>query len=79
MIFYKNKDEKTVESDMMKPNLADFLIEKDWKELLETEFQKNYFIQLEKYLIGEYEKGVVRPPKELIFNAFNLTKFNEVI
>lgn len=53
-------------------------IENDWKEILEEEIQKDYFIELKKKLTEEYENFSVYPPKKEIFSAFSLTPYSEV-
>jgi uracil-DNA glycosylase len=58
---------------MINPQLHD-----SWKALLLEEFQKDYFIQLNNFLVEEKAKYVVYPPSDLIFSAFNFTPFDEV-
>jgi len=54
-------------------------IESSWKEVLDEEFQKPYFQQIKQFLVQEKKDGnAVYPPGPLIFNAFNLTSFDEV-
>ena len=53
-------------------------IEETWKNVLYDEFNSPYFEQLKQFLIDEKRHYVVFPPGGLIFNAFNLTPFNEV-
>jgi len=53
-------------------------IEETWKNVLYEEFNSPYFEQLKQFLIDEKRHYVVFPPGGLIFNAFNLTPFNEV-
>lgn len=53
-------------------------IEPSWKEYLQGEFEKPYFLQLTESVRREYSAGVCYPPGKLIFNAFNLCPFNEV-
>ncbi|MEI6221609.1 MAG: uracil-DNA glycosylase [bacterium] len=54
-------------------------IESSWKSALEDEFQKPYFSELAKFVVGEIESGqVVFPPASLIFNAFEKTPFDQV-
>ena len=40
--------------------------------------KEDYFKELEKKLIADYKNKQIFPPRELIFNAFNLTPFNKV-
>ena len=53
-------------------------INNDWKEILEEEFQKDYFVELKNILEKEYENYTVYPPKKDILNAFFLTPYSEV-
>lgn len=53
-------------------------IEKSWKEELSDEFEASYFHELKEFLVEEREKYKIYPPGSLIFNAFNLTPFNDV-
>ncbi len=53
-------------------------IEASWLEVLEHEFKAEYFAELKRFLISEKQKNQVYPPSSLIFNAFNLTPFNDV-
>lgn len=54
-------------------------IESSWKEVLDEEFQKPYFRQIKQFLVQEKKDGnSVYPHGSLIFNAFNLTPFDEV-
>ena len=47
--------------------------------MLASEFEQEYFKKLEETMATEYAAGKeIFPPKDLIFNAFNLTPFNKV-
>jgi len=48
----------------------DLNIEPTWKEFLQTEFEKEYFIKLTDFVENEYDSKQIYPPKRLIFNAF---------
>lgn len=50
----------------------------DWKEFFEIENKKEYMILLNAFLDEEYSVQTIYPPRELMFNAYNLTPFNEV-
>lgn len=50
----------------------------DWDIFLENEFKKDYYIKLKEFIDKEYETSTCFPPKELIFNAFNLTKPSDI-
>ena len=53
-------------------------IEPSWKLQLENEFNTPYFHALKSFLIEEKKKYTVFPPGHLIFNAYQLTPFDEV-
>ena len=53
-------------------------IEPSWKQQLSAEFEKPYFRQLTEQVRQEYQSGTCYPPGPLIFNAFNLTPFDQV-
>ena len=53
-------------------------IESTWKEHLQGEFEKPYFVQLTEKVRQEYKAGTCYPPGPLIFNAFNLCPFDQV-
>ncbi len=53
-------------------------IQESWKEVLEEEFDKPYFLKLKNFLMEEKKKQLVYPPGSQIFNAFNFTSFGEV-
>ncbi|MDQ3140900.1 MAG: uracil-DNA glycosylase [Bacteroidota bacterium] len=57
----------------------DVRIEGSWKKELDSEFQKDYFIQLISFLKKSKEQNkVIYPPGSLIFNAFDVTPFDQV-
>ncbi len=50
-----------------------------WRKHLESEFSKDYFVQLESFISSEIKKGkIVFPPEKEIFSALKLTPFNKV-
>lgn len=53
-------------------------IESSWKQVLQSEFEKEYFERLTQFVRNEYRQTVVYPPGSLIFNAFDLCPFNDV-
>lgn len=53
-------------------------IEKSWKEVLQTEFDKPYFENLVGFVKQEYSSHTIFPPAGQIFNAFNTCPFNHV-
>ncbi len=57
----------------------DVKIEQSWKEALQTEFDKDYFISLARTLHSEKRAGeLIYPPGPLIFRAFELTPVDRV-
>lgn len=62
----------------MQIKLENVKIEKSWKNELRDEFLSPYFLQIKENLINAKKNEVVFPPSELIFNAFDLTPFDEV-
>jgi uracil-DNA glycosylase len=53
-------------------------IEESWKEVLASEFSNSYFMELKEFLTEEKAKYTVYPQGSKIFNAFQLTPFNQV-
>jgi len=57
----------------------DVKIEQSWKNVLNTEFEKDYFKKLTDFVRGEYLSGkTIYPEPKNIFNAFNLCPFDKV-
>lgn len=50
----------------------------DWQKLLQQEFNKDYFLNLCKFLENEYAQQKIYPPKQDIFNGLKFTPFNDV-
>jgi len=53
-------------------------LQSDWAELLKNEFHEAYFLTLTDFLEDAYKNNIIYPEKSHIFNAFNLTPFEEV-
>ena len=53
-------------------------LEDSWKSRLKSEFKKDYFLSLAKFVNREYETKTIYPPKERMFEALNLTEFDKV-
>ena len=53
-------------------------IEESWRQHIGNEFEKQYFIDLIKFVRYEYATTTCYPPGKLIFNAFNLCPFDKV-
>lgn len=50
----------------------------DWKELLKTEIESEWFGDLQSFLDEEWQNETVYPPAEKIFDALSLTPLSEV-
>jgi uracil-DNA glycosylase len=53
-------------------------IDESWKKILSSEFQKEYFLQLKKFLLKEKANHIIYPPGNRIFAAYNYTPFDKV-
>ena len=53
-------------------------IEQSWKEVLQREFEQDYFCNLVAFVKQEYASGTVFPPGNEIFAAFDATPFVRV-
>jgi len=53
-------------------------IEESWHQVLQNEFEKEYFKKLTAFVKEEYATHQVFPPGNLIFNAFDKTPFAAV-
>src|SRR5690554_6990725 len=49
-----------------------------WKEFIASESSKEYYQQLKQIVDADYEKEVIYPPKEHIFNAFKYCPLDKV-
>lgn len=58
--------------------IEDYLEDSEWKDLLKEEFDKDYFKDINRILDDGYKQDIVRPSKDLVFRALNLTKINQV-
>ena len=59
-------------------NIKDYLKEASWKKVLETELNKDYINDLNKFLDDEYQNKTIFPPKENLFTALNTTSLDKV-
>ena len=50
----------------------------DWDKVLEGEFEKEYYLNLRKFLINEYKTQTVYPGMNDIFNALKFTPYEDV-
>ena len=68
---------------IVRPNgewqIQDYLTDPTWRSLLQFELEKKYFESINNHIRDGYKKNIVRPPKELVFNALNSTKLSMVI
>lgn len=54
-------------------------IDDSWKQVLQEEFEKEYFQSIKSFLVREIKNGKkIYPPGKLIFNAFDSTPFENV-
>ncbi len=53
-------------------------IERSWKVLLCSEFEKPYFKKLTEFVKSEYAENTIYPPEKDIFAAFDFCSFKEV-
>ncbi|MCA6074856.1 uracil-DNA glycosylase [Fulvivirga sedimenti] len=56
----------------------DVRIEPSWKEKLNGEFEKPYFLDLVKFVKEEYQQFTIYPPGPKIFNAFAQCPYDQV-
>ncbi|MFT3752075.1 MAG: uracil-DNA glycosylase [Paludibacter sp.] len=56
----------------------DVKIEPSWKAVLQSEFEKEYFVKLTEFVRNEYKTRLTFPPASLIFNAFDQCPFDQV-
>jgi uracil-DNA glycosylase len=54
------------------------MIGNDWDNVLEEEFEKEYFKEIMDFVEEEYKTKTIYPPKEEIFNAFKLCSPDKV-
>ena len=54
------------------------IFKNDWKNVLEEELRKDYYINMREFLIQEYKTQQIFPKAKDIFNAFHLTAYNDV-
>ncbi|MGO1712915.1 MAG: uracil-DNA glycosylase [Senegalia sp. (in: firmicutes)] len=54
------------------------ILENDWNNLLEDEFEKEYYLELRKFLINEYKTKTIYPNMHDIFNALHFTSYKDV-
>ncbi len=52
-------------------------IENDWDDVLQGEFEKEYYLKLRDFLTEEYKSQTIYPPKEDIFNALKYSAYSD--
>ena len=53
------------------------ILKNDWKEHLDKEFEKEYYLKLRQKLKEDYKTKMVYPPMEDIFNALHYTTYED--
>lgn len=53
-------------------------LDNSWDDILKGEFEKEYYLNLRKFLIDEYSHYTIYPSMYNIFNAFKYTPYEEV-
>ena len=53
-------------------------IHNDWWDVLKPEFEKEYYQDLRKFLVEEYENYEIHPNANRIYEAFEWTPFSKV-
>lgn len=53
-------------------------VSEDWRAVMAEELQKPYYKELSHFVLGEYRRGIVYPPKDDIYNAFQETPLSKV-
>lgn len=54
------------------------ILKNDWKNLLDDEFNKEYYKTLRNFLITEYKTRTIYPDKYDIFNALHFTPYKDI-
>ena len=54
------------------------ILKNDWADLLNDEFQKEYYLKLRQFLLSEYHTKTVYPDMYDIFNALHYTAYKDV-
>lgn len=49
-----------------------------WRQVLEAEFDKDYYKEMWSFLAEAYDTENIYPPKDDVFNAFELTHYEDV-
>ena len=54
------------------------ILKNDWQNLLDDEFERDYYLKLRKFLINEYRTKTIYPNMHDIFNALHYAEFKNV-
>ena len=54
------------------------ILRNDWADYLNEEFEKEYYINLRKFLAAEYRTKTIYPDMYDIFNALHYTSYKDV-
>ncbi|MGE7917320.1 uracil-DNA glycosylase [Viridibacillus sp. NPDC093762] len=54
------------------------ILDNDWQQVLSTEFDQPYFLQLQDFLEKEYATQTIYPSKSEVWNAFRNTSYDNV-
>lgn len=54
------------------------ILKNDWKNYLNSEFEKDYYTNLKKFLITEYNSKTIYPNMYDLFNALHFTPYEQV-
>jgi len=54
------------------------MINKNWDSVLNSEYKKDYFIELRNKVHDEYNNKIIFPPYDKIFNAFLNTSYDDI-
>lgn len=54
------------------------ILKNDWQDLLQSEFEKDYYSKLRNFLINEYKTKTIYPNMYDIFNALHYTEYKDV-
>jgi uracil-DNA glycosylase len=50
----------------------------DWDTVLDGEFEKEYYLKLRNFLIGEYQSQIIFPSMHDIFNSLKYTAYQDI-
>jgi len=54
------------------------VMDKKWLNIIKAESSKDYFVKLDKFISKERRTKLILPPSSLVYNAFELTDFDNV-